>query len=121
MNVVRRAFAETFAHELIDAWNAHDLVRVLAHYAEDFEMSSPLIVTIAGERTGTLRGKNAVAAYWTKALSIMPDLRFELRAVLVGIDSVTLHYRGTRGRLSSEVLHFRAGGKVARAFAHYAV
>ena len=121
MSVVHRAFAETFAQEWIDAWNAHDLVRVLAHYADDFEMSSPLIVAIAGEPTGTLRGKNAVAAYWTKALSIMPDLRFDLLAVLAGVDSVTLHYRGARGRLSSEVLHFRADGKVARAFAHYAV
>src|ERR1700723_3107179 len=27
--------------EWIAAWNAHDLPRILSHYADDFEMSSP--------------------------------------------------------------------------------
>lgn len=45
-----KAFAEQFAADWIDAWNAHDLDRVLAHYSDDFEMSSPVIVQIAGDR-----------------------------------------------------------------------
>jgi hypothetical protein len=53
---VDRAFAERFAADWIDAWNAHDLGRVLLHYVDDFEMSSPLIIQIADEPTGTLRG-----------------------------------------------------------------
>ena len=86
MNISRpvdRAFAEYFAADWIDAWNAHDLGRILSHYAEDFEMSSPIIIQIAGEPTGTLRGKAVVGAYWKKALDIMPDMRFELLSVLV--------------------------------------
>jgi ketosteroid isomerase-like protein len=54
------AFAQHFATEWIAAWNAHDLDRVLSHYANDFEMSSPYIVTFAGEPSGTLVGKPAV-------------------------------------------------------------
>lgn len=27
-----------FAHEWIAAWNAHDLERILAHYADDVEL-----------------------------------------------------------------------------------
>ena len=114
------AFAQRFAAEWIEAWNTHDLKRVLSHYAEDFEMSSPYIVQIAGEASGTLRGKAAVGAYWKKALELVPDLRFELIAVLVGVDSITLHYKGARRRLVAEVFHFGSDGKVARAFAHYA-
>ena len=113
-------YAQRFASEWIDAWNAHDLERVLAHYADDFEMTSPYIAQIAGEPSGTLRGKAAVAAYWKKALGLIPDLRFELIAVLTGVDSVTLHYKGAGGRLAAEVFHFRPDGKVIRAFAHYA-
>jgi len=113
------AFAQRFAAEWIEAWNTHDLKRVLSHYADDFEMSSPYIVQIAGEPSGTLRGKAAVGAYWKKALELVPDLRFELIAVLVGVDSITLHYKGAYGRLVAEVLHFRSDGKIARAFAHY--
>lgn len=114
-----RAFAERFATDWIAAWNARDLERVLGHYADDFEMSSPLIVQVAGEPSGTLRGKTAVAAYWGKALQLMPDLRFELLTVLVGVGSIVLHYRSARG-LSAEVLHFGPDGKVTRAYAHYA-
>jgi len=35
-----KAFAERFAAGWIGSWNAHDLGRVLSHYANDFEMSS---------------------------------------------------------------------------------
>ncbi|MBY0507961.1 MAG: nuclear transport factor 2 family protein [Bryobacteraceae bacterium] len=113
-------FAHRFAEEWIAAWNSHDLERVLTHYAEDFEMSSPYIRQIAGEPTGILRGKAAVVAYWARALGLIPDLRFTLRLVLVGAESVAVHYAGAGGRLAVEVFHFGADGKVVRAHAHYA-
>lgn len=114
-----KTFAAKFASEWIVAWNSHDMARILSHYSEDFEMTSPVIIQIAGEPSGKLKGKKAVGAYWTKALQRMPDLRFELVTTLVGIDSVTLYYKGHRG-LSAEVFHFGPDGKVVRAFAHYA-
>ena len=116
-----KAFAEHFAADWIESWNAHDLGRVLSHYAEDFEMSSPYIVQMAGEPSGTLRGKASVGAYWKKALDLIPDLRFELLSVLAGVNSVTLYYKGARSRLVAEVFHFGQDRKVASAFAHYAV
>lgn len=117
--MMKEGFAERFAKEWVDAWNSHDLERVLAHYEDDFEMSSPIIVTLMGEPSGKLKGKAAVGAYWAKALKALPELRFELLAVLAGTDSVTLYYRGHRG-LAAEVLHFGKNGKVRAAFAHYA-
>jgi ketosteroid isomerase-like protein len=114
-----KGFAEHFANEWIAAWNSHDLNRILAHYEDDFEMSSPVIMALAGEPSGKLRGKAAVGAYWTKALQSTPDLRFELVTALAGVDSVTVYYKGHRG-LSAEVLHFSPDGKVRAAFAHYA-
>ena len=51
------AEALAFAGEWVAAWNAHDLGRILAHYADDFEMTSPYIATIAGEPSGTLRAR----------------------------------------------------------------
>lgn len=116
-----KAFAEHFAAEWIDSWNAHDLGRVLSHYAEDFEMSSPVIIQVAGEPSGILKGKAAVGAYWKKALDLIPGLQFELLSVLAGVNSITLHYKGARGRLAAEVFHFGPDQKVTRAFAHYAV
>jgi len=76
--------AELFAEEWIAGWNAHDLPRILAHYEDDFEMASPRIVEVAGEPSGILRGKASVAAYWEKALRLIPDLRFDKLGVFVG-------------------------------------
>lgn len=113
-------FAQCFAHDWIAAWNSHDLQRILAHYEDDFEMSSPVIPVLVGEPSGKLRGKAAVGAYWTQALQKLPDLHFELVTVLAGVDSVTIYYKGHSG-LCAEVLHFGPTGKVRAAFAHYAV
>ena len=41
--MITREFADHFTRELIDAWNSHTLERILAHYTDDFEMSSPYI------------------------------------------------------------------------------
>jgi hypothetical protein len=116
---VEKTFADSFAAEWIAGWNAHDLNRVLSHYSENFEMSSPYIVEIAGEPSGTLRGKAAVGAYWKKALELVPDLKFELVSVLAGVGSIVLYYKGARGRMVAEILYFGADLKVVRASAHY--
>ena len=116
-----KAFAEHSAAGWIGSWNAHDLRRVLSHCVDDFEMSSPVIIQITGEPSGMLQGKAAVGAYWRKALGLIPDLHFELISVLVGVTSITLYYKGTRGRLAAEVFHFGARQMVSRAFAHYDV
>jgi hypothetical protein len=113
-------FAKSFANEWVKAWNDHDLDRVLSHYNDDFEMCSPVIAQLLGEASGCLRGKLAVGTYWRKALQVVPDLRFELISVLVGVRSVTLYYKGARDRLSAEVFDFNDSGQVVRAVAHYA-
>lgn len=116
--MIDKAFADHFAADWIDSWNKHDLDRILSHYTDDFEMSSPAIVKIASDPSGTLKGKIAVGAYWAKALRLIPNLHFELVATLVGVDSVTLYYNGGRGA-SAEVFHFNREGKINKAFAHY--
>lgn len=112
------AQAEKFANEWVSAWNSHDLDRILSHYEDDFEMSSPVIVQTMNEPSGCLKGKERVSEYWTKALNRYPDLFFEKLHVLTGAESVTIIYKGVRG-LSAEVFHFSGNGKVSKAYAHY--
>lgn len=117
--MIDKNFAEHFANEWIDSWNSHDLSRILSHYSDDFEMSSPFISQVSGEPSGMLKGKDAVGAYWAKALTLIPELRFELITTLIGVNSITLYYQGVRGP-SAEVFHFGPDNKVASAYAHYA-
>ena len=116
--MIDKTFAEQFANEWIDAWNNHDLNRVLAHYTDDFEMSSPVIVQIAGEPSGTLKGKDVVGWYWSKALAFIPDLHFDLVATFIGVNSITLYFEWKRG-LSAEVFIFDPDRKVTKAYAHH--
>jgi len=116
-----KAFAEVFAADWIESWNGHDLDKVLSHYADDFEMTSPFIIELTGKSSGVLCGKISVGAYWSKALQLFPDLHFELISVLVGVGSVTICYKGAGGRLAAEVFFFDANRKVSRSIAHYGV
>jgi len=116
--MIDKNFADHFANDWIAAWNSHDLARILEHYSEDFEMSSPVIKQLTDEPSGKLKGKKAVGTYWAKALALMPDLHFDLLTVLIGVDSITLYYMGARG-LSAEVFFFDNNQKVIKAIAHY--
>jgi hypothetical protein len=116
--IITKTFAEHFATEWIAAWNVHDLSRILTHYSDDFEMSSPVIVQITGEDSGKLKGKTTVGNYWQKALTKMPNLHFDLISILIGVDTITLYHKGHRG-LSAEVFHFNAASQVTESFTHY--
>jgi ketosteroid isomerase-like protein len=118
MQYIDAAFAREFADEWIAAWNGRDLDRVLAHYTEDFEFTSPVIVKVANEPSGVLRGKPAVRVYWEKALASISYLHFNMLDLLIGINTVTIYYRGHRGNVA-ETFHFNADRKVQRAGACY--
>jgi ketosteroid isomerase-like protein len=114
--------AERLAAEWIAAWNAHDLDRVLAHYAEDFEMRSPLIVQRGVDPSGVLRGKPAVRAYWQAALAAaVPPVRFELQGVYAGVGTVAIHYLSVGRRMVIELLELDAEGRIARGHGIYAL
>ena len=112
-------WALEFARDWIDAWNSHDLDRILSHYAQDFEMSSPLIAERMNEPSGVLKGKRAIRPYWEKGLASQPPLRFELVNVFIGVESITICYRSIGRRMAAEVLFFNAQREVVRGMAHY--
>ena len=119
--MIDKEFAAHFAEEWIAAWNSHDLDRILSHYSEDLEFSGPFVTRVTGEASGVLKGKESVRNYWTKALQLVPDLRFELVDTLLGINSMVLYYKNARGLLNAEVFEFDADWQVCRSAAHGAV
>jgi hypothetical protein len=83
-------------------------------------MSSPRIIQLMDELSGTLRGKKSVREYWEKSLAQSSGLRFELREVLVGAESLVICYRNvTRGKDAAEVFVFGEDGAVVKSMAHY--
>jgi hypothetical protein len=115
------AEAQDFAHEWISAWNSHDLERILGHYAEDAEVTSPLVETVLGPGQVTVRGKAALRVYWGKALARFPDLHFVLYRAYAGSRSLVLHYQSVQALVGAECMELDAAGRVRRVLAHYAL
>jgi hypothetical protein len=91
--MLNRKIAEKIAKEWIDAWNSHDLTRILSHYTEDFQMSSPFITKFNPDSGGNLVGKQAVGEYWERALVKYPDLHFEYHDVYFSVNMVCISYQ----------------------------
>jgi ketosteroid isomerase-like protein len=112
--------ARRFAQEWIDAWNRHDLERILEHYAEDVVFSSPFAAKLIPGGDGTVRGRSALRDYFKAGLAAYPELRFTLRHVAVGVESVTLIYDSVKGLLAAETMTLDPCLKVTRVQCHYA-
>jgi ketosteroid isomerase-like protein len=100
-----------FAAEWRDAWNAHDLDRLLDHFHDDVIFTSPVAAAIFPETQGYVRGKPALRAYWAEGLRRIPDLHFTIEQVFAGVETIVIRYRNQKGVSVSEVLIFE-GGKV---------
>ena len=117
--------ADAFVGEWMEAWNSHDVERILGHYADDVEYFSPFIAQMATPGgpggDGRLVGKDAVRAYFTAALARYPDLRFGPPVhVAVGAGSVSFVYTSVKGLTAIETLVFAPDSRlVARAHCHY--
>ncbi len=68
--------AQSIAEKWIAQWNARDVEGVLSKFADDVVFRSQKAQDIVG--TGEIRGKDALRAYWNKALERVGDLRFDL-------------------------------------------
>jgi hypothetical protein len=116
--VMTPEYARAFASEWVEAWNAHDLERILGHFTEDVTFSSPVAAHIVPGSEGIISGKTALREYWREGLRLIPDLRFEIEGVYVGVSVVVINYRNQRGGLVSEVLDFE-GDLVVRGHGTY--
>jgi hypothetical protein len=113
------AQAQAFARDWVEAWNSHDLERILVHYSEDVELTSPVAAQILGDASGNVRGKEKLRAYFARGLSAYPELRFELVNVLWGVTSIVLYYANQRGTMTAEVMELDEHGHVRRVLANY--
>jgi len=77
--------ATRFAQEWVAAWNSRDLERNLSHYADDVELTSPLVPKILGSDQLSVRGKANLRAYFRRGLDAYPDLKFTLWGAYAGV------------------------------------
>ena len=110
---------QKLGHHWIAAWNARDLEGVLKLYSEDCEMTSAKIPYFGFDASGVVRGKDALRAYWSKALSMLPDLHFDLNDVYTSPNSVVVHYTNERGGKVCEYLRVNSDGLIVQGSGNY--
>jgi ketosteroid isomerase-like protein len=120
MTSMTKEFAIVFAQSWVDAWNNHDLEKILSHYSDDFTIESPMAVKLYPQSGGTVVGKNEVRKYWKIGLEKSPHLKFELLDILVGVHSLSLFlFNSASQKKSVEVMSFNAEIKVYRAIVNF--
>ena len=101
----------------VEVWNQHNLDNILALYADDVELTSPLAVDVVG--SAVVRGRDGLREYFGTALKANPDLRFVVHDVLRGEDSITFYMSSLGGRKVAEVLFINPDGLIGKVVAHY--
>jgi len=109
------------ADDWVAAWNAHDLEAIISHYDEQIELISPVAEQLLSIPNGKVSGKASLRKYFQRGLEAYPELHFDLKDVLAGVNSVVLYYTNQKGTRTAEFMDLGAGGKVIRVVAHYSV
>ena len=80
------------AERWLAAWNAHDVDRIMALYADEARHTSKRVRHLGGADE-TLLGRDAIADYFRRGLQHYPTLRFEPISVSSGPRTIVIEYR----------------------------
>jgi hypothetical protein len=117
---VQASFARQFAQEWIDAWNGHDLERILSHYEDEIRLVSPVALNLLKNGDGIVAGKAALREYFRCGLEAFPNLHFDLIDVLWGMETIVIYYANkVRGNKTAEVMKLTKEGKIRSVWANY--
>lgn len=111
--------AQELAEHWVQAWNAHNLEEIISHYEEDVVLVSPVAAKLLNDPLGTVKGKEALRAYFKKGLEVYSDLKFELIDVMWGISSVVFYYINQKGLKTGEFMEIGSTGKISKVIANY--
>ncbi len=114
---ITKEIAQKFSEEWEESWNSHDIQSILKHYAEDVVLISPIAEKLTG--TPEVKGIDSVKNYFLKGLNAYPDLRFKVKDVLFGNNSIVVYYVNQKGIRAGEFMELNENGKIIRMHAHY--
>jgi ketosteroid isomerase-like protein len=75
-----------------DAFNTHDLEKLLSLYAEHAEHFSPKLKIRLPETKGFIKGKTALRNWWQDAFDRLPSLRYEVKKLTADDEQVFMEY-----------------------------
>lgn len=96
-----------------DAFNAHDLEKLLALYDDEAEHFSPKLKIRQPETKGLIKGKAALREWWKDSFDRLPTLRYEVKKLTADEEQVFMEYiryvNGEDNLRVGEVLEIKSG------------
>ena len=96
-----------------EAFNEHNLEKLLLLYAEDAEHFSPKLKIRQPETKGLIKGKAALRIWWKDSFERLPTLNYEVKKLTADDDQVfmeyTRHVKGEEDLQVGEVLEIKNG------------
>jgi hypothetical protein len=80
------------ATQWFEAFNEHNLERLLALYDDDAQHYSPKLKIRHPESDGLIRGKAALRAWWRDAFERLPTLHYSLDTLTANKERVVMEY-----------------------------
>ena len=96
-----------------EAFNEHDLEKLLALYHNDAEHFSPKLKIRLPETQGLIKGKDAFRSWWQDAFDRLPSLKYEVNKLTADDEQVFMEYirhvAGEEDLKVGEVLEIKNG------------
>jgi len=112
----------SIAHAWFEAFNSHNLEKLLSLYDDEAEHFSPKLKIRHPETNGLVTGKNALRTWWQDAFDRLPTLNYKVTSLTANSDRVFMEYIRTveneEKMLVAEVLEIKEGNIVASRVYH---
>jgi limonene-1,2-epoxide hydrolase len=112
----------SIAHAWFEAFNSHNLEKLLSLYDDEAQHFSPKLKIRHPETNGLVTGKNALRTWWQDAFDRIPTLHYKVTSLTANSDRVFMEYIRTveneEDMLVAEVLEIKEGNIVASRVYH---
>jgi len=112
----------SIAHAWFEAFNTHNLEKLLSLYDDDAEHFSPKLKIKHPETNGLVKGQNALSTWWQEAFEKLPSLHYKVTSLTANSDRVFMEYvrfvENEDEMLVAEVLEIKEGLIVASRVYH---
>lgn len=103
----------SIAHLWFEAFNAHNLEKLLSLYDDEAQHFSPKLKIRHPETNGLVVGKNALRSWWQDAFDRLPSLQYKVTSLTSNSDRVFMEYvrnvDNEEQMLVAEVLEIKDG------------
>jgi ketosteroid isomerase-like protein len=108
------------AKDWIEAWNSHDLERILSHYSKDVAFEVETARTRWNKADGKLHGIAELRRHFALGLELAPQLKFQLDQVFLAPSGYAVLYQRENGNRVIDCVAIDDAGLAARVTAYYA-